>query len=110
MGGSDRNGIGSYAEEAGVTQADLSGETHQKIEAETRQREDKDQCRYPVIIGRWEHQRQQQDNNRDRYGRRQAMIEQCAHAHTRSTWARPSRPWGTTNSTARITRNATASL
>ena len=82
MGRPDRNGIGPDAEKAGVAQADLSGEAHQKIEAETRQCEDKDERRNPVIIGRWEDQRQQQENRRDRYGRRQTMIEQCTHKLT----------------------------
>ncbi len=51
MGRSDRNSIGSYAEKAGVTQADLSGKTHQKIHAQARQCEDKDERTNSVIIG-----------------------------------------------------------
>src|SRR5579864_428941 len=100
-----------------MAEADLTGEAHQQVQAEAGDCEDKDQGRDAIVIGGRKRQRQHQYDRGERDEGNQAVslqqsssIEEREHAHTRSTFALPKRPCGKANSTARMTRNATASL
>ncbi len=61
----DRHRVGADAEEAGVPEAHLAGETHQQIEAEHGEREDEHQRGDAEIERRRQHQRQQEHERRN---------------------------------------------
>ena len=110
MSGTNRDGICTDAEKAGVAQADLSGETHEQIEAGNRQRKNENERADAIVVCRWKEPRQGDKDRGDRYGRQQPDLEQVAQAQTRSILARPNKPWGMATSTTRMIRKATASL
>src|SRR5215510_7337679 len=110
MSGTDRDRIGTDAEKAGVAQADLSGETHEQVEARNRQRENENERADAIVVCRWKEPRDADKDRGNRDGWQQPCLQQVAQAHTRSILARPNKPWGMATSTIRMIRKATASL
>ena len=57
------DGIGADTEEAGMAETDLTGKSHQEIEADDRQRENENQRADTVVIGGGEEQRRDNDHD-----------------------------------------------
>src|SRR5262245_27076551 len=110
MGRTDGDRIGADAEKAGVAEADLSGETHEQVEACDRQRKNENERADAIVIGRWKEPRDADKDRGNRDRRQQPCLQQVAQAQTRSILARPNKPWGMAISTIRMIRKATASL
>ena len=110
MGRADGDRIGPDANKSCMAQADLAGKAHQQVQSDPGKREHENQRGDAIVVGGGEVRWQHRGNHRHCGDRHQPGIEQRAHAHTRSTLARPNRPCGMANSTARMMRKATASL
>src|SRR5262249_3602207 len=110
MSGTNRDRIGTYAEKASMAQADLSGKTHEQVEACNGQRKNENERANAIVVRGWKEPRQGDNDCGDRHGRQQPDLPQAAQVQTRSILARPNKPWGMATSTTRMIRKATASL
>src|SRR5713226_8219093 len=110
MSGADGDGIAANPHEAGMTETHLPGKAHEQVQPECSEREHEHQRRDAIVIGGWKEQRERDHDAGHGQDWRKPVIEDAAHAHTRSTDALPNSPRGNANRTARMTRNATASL
>src|SRR5262245_36543470 len=110
MSRTNRDGICTNAEKASVAQTDLSGETHEQVEACNRQRKNENERADAIVICRWKEPRDADKDRGHRDGRQQTYLQQAAQAQTRSILARPNKPWRMATSTIRMIRKATASL
>src|ERR1043166_7540733 len=104
MSRTNRDRISTNAEKAGVAQADLSGETHEQVEACNRQRKNENERADAIVICRWKEPRHADKDRGNRYRRQQPYLRQVAQAQTRSILARPNKPWGIATSTIRMIR------
>src|SRR5229473_8174852 len=110
MSGPDSNRIGADPHEPGMPKTHLPGKTHEQVQSERSEREYEYQRRNAIVVGGWKEQRERDHDAGHGQDGRKPVIEDATHAHTRSTGVLPSSPCGSTNRTAKMARNATASL
>ena len=79
MRGANRDRIGADPKEAGVTEADLAGESHQHVKAEHRECVDESECGDAYVIGRWEERVKEDDDQRDANHHRIWIFQHIAH-------------------------------